>query len=427
MPVLVGLVIGLCAAPLLLPRIIGRADPVAKAIMTQVRPGPLARFYRSRNYRPLWITHGRIDPAAWSLLTTVRGARADDLDPAAYHPAELAADLSRPPRDPSSQAAADLALSRAFANYVADLHRPPPDAAMAFVDPAVPTAPIDPSTILERAAAAPSLSSALKAALRMNPIYERLRAIFDRPGLPGSEAALVRINLERARALPPDLGRRYLLVNIPGQTLEAFDNGHKALAMRVVVGASDNKTPAMIGAIRYALFNPYWQVPPDLVREDIAPAVIRDPRYLALKHYEAVAPAGVDWEAVEQDEATVEVRQTPGPDNVMGKVKFMLPNPLGIYLHDTPDKYLFAETRRTDSHGCVRLQNALRLADWLFARRIRPDRSGPPDQRTDLSPPVPVYIVYLTLMPSGGRLKVSPDIYQRDAVLSADLAAGRRV
>ena len=427
MPVLIGLMIGLCAAPLLLPRIIGRADPVARAIMTEVRPGPLAQFYRSRDYRPLWITRGRIDPAAWALLTAVRGAGADDLDPAAYGPAELAADLSRPLRDPSTRAAADIALSRALANYVGDLHRPPPDAAMAFVDPAAPTAPTDPSTILERAAAAPSLTLALKAALRMNPIYQRLRAVFNRPGLPRSEAALVRINLERARALPPDLGRRYLLVNIPGQTVEAFDNGHQALAMRVVVGASDNETPAMIGAIRYALFNPYWQVPPDLVREDIAPAVIRDPRYLALKHYETVAPGGVDWEAVAQGEAKVEVRQTPGPDNVMGKVKFMLPNPLGIYLHDTPDKYLFAETRRTDSHGCVRLQNALRLADWLFARRIRPDPSGPPDQRADLSSPTPVYIVYLTLMPSGEGLKVLPDIYQRDPVTSADLAAGRRV
>lgn len=417
---------GLVLAPFLLPHLMAHTEALPRAIRAQLKGGPLADFYRSRGYRALWIAKGRFDPAAGALIAAVRGARADDLDPAAYHPGDLAADLARGAKDPGSAGAAELALSDVYTRYIADLHRPAPEARMAWTDPGAPSAPLVPVGILDQAAHAPSLSAALTEARKVNPLYRGLRAALARPGLPQPMARLLRVNLERARALPPVLGGRYLLVNIPGQTLEAFDAGRRVLAMRVVVGASDNKTPAMIGLIRYALFNPYWQVPPDLVRQDIAPAALRDPWYLQRKHYETVGGEGVDWEAVAYGAAMVGVRQTPGPGNVMGRVKFMLPNPLGIYLHDTPDKFLFADTRRTDSHGCVRLQHALRLADWLFGRRIRPEAAGPPDQRTDLAQPVPVYITYLTAMPRGRGIAFSPDIYERDPALMAELATARR-
>lgn len=423
---LVGLAAGLVLAPFILPHLVRHPDRLSQAIGAQLQPGPVADFYRARGYRALWIAGRTFDPAVSRLISAVRAARTDDLDPGAYHPDELTADLALGARDPRQAAVTELALSEAFTRYIADLHRPVADARMAWVDPGAPAAATDPAVILDQAARAPSMSLALVAARRMNPIYQALRAVLARPGLGGPEARLVRANLERARALPPDPGRRYLVVNIPSQTLEAFDHGHRVLAMRVVVGARDNKTPAMIGLIRYALFNPYWQVPPDLVRQDIAPAALRDPTYLMRQHYETVGSEAVDWEAVAYGAMTVEVRQTPGPDNVMGKVKFMLPNPLGIYLHDTPDKFLFADTRRTDSHGCVRLQHALVLADWLLGRRIRPDRAGPPDQRTDLDPPVPVYITYLTAMPRGRGVTFAPDIYGRDPTLTAELAGAGR-
>jgi murein L,D-transpeptidase YcbB/YkuD len=203
--------------------------------------------------------------------------------------------------------------------------------------------------------------------------------------------------------------------------------------MRVVVGALDNQTPAMIGLIRYALFNPYWNVPPDVVRQEIAPHVLRDgPEWLQRRHFEAVSEGPVDWDAVADGTVKLPVRQLPGHGNVMGKVKFMLPNPLGIYLHDTPQKRLFGAAWRADSHGCVRLQRAERLAHWLFGRAAVMDSAGPPDQRRDLAAPAPVYIVYLTAVPTAGGLAYSPDIYGRDPALAAELAgrpamiAGRR-
>jgi hypothetical protein len=345
---------------------------------------------------------------------------ADDLDPAHYNPAALAAATTRRTPDREFQARTDIALSRAFAAFIGDLHRPARGAGMAFVDPAIAMPSRDPAVILGQAARALDMTAALAAAQAMNPIYRGLRAALARGG-PG--APLIAANLERARALPPALGGRYILVDIPAQVLIAYDRGAPVGGMRVVVGALDNQTPAMIGLIRYALFNPYWNVPPDVVRQEIAPHVLSEgPAWLQRRHFEAVSDEPVDWDAVADGAVKLPVRQLPGRGNVMGKVKFMLPNPLGIYLHDTPQKRLFGVAWRADSHGCVRLQHAERLARWLFGRAAAADPAGPPDQRRDLAAPAPVYIVYLTAIPTAGGVAFSRDIYQRDPALAAELA-----
>jgi murein L,D-transpeptidase YcbB/YkuD len=396
-------------------------DPLARPLREALSPGdPLAPFYAARGYRPLWITRGRVDPAARRVIAILEGAAADDLDPAPYNPAALAAAIARQTPDRQFQARTDIALSRAFAAFIGDLHRPARGARLAFVDPAVAMPSRDPSAILGQAARAPDLTAGLAAAQAMNPIYRGLRAALARGG-PG--APLIAANLERARALPPSLGGRYILVDIPAQILIAYDHGARVGGMRVVVGALDNQTPAMIGLIRYALFNPYWNVPPDVVRQEIAPHVLRDgPAWLQRRHFEAVSEGPVDWDAVADGTVKLPVRQLPGRGNVMGKVKFMLPNPLGIYLHDTPQKRLFGAAWRADSHGCVRLQRAERLAHWLFGRAAVMDSAGPPDQRRDLAAPAPVYIVYLTAVPTAGGVVYSPDIYGRDPALTAELA-----
>jgi murein L,D-transpeptidase YcbB/YkuD len=205
--------------------------------------------------------------------------------------------------------------------------------------------------------------------------------------------------------------------------------------MPVVVGKTDDQTPTMIGLLRYALLNPYWNVPPDLVREKIAPAVLREGAgYMARRRFEALAdfspgaaildPAGVDWAAVAAGARTLRVRQLPGGDNLMGQLKFMLPNPLGIYLHDTPLRTEFAADLRTDSHGCVRLQDAARLALWILGHSVAAAPSGGPDQRVDIGPPIAVYILYLTAQPQpGGGVTFLSDIYHRDPPLLAALGA----
>jgi murein L,D-transpeptidase YcbB/YkuD len=401
---------------------------VARSIRADLVPGdPLTTFYAARRYAPLWVKNGKVDPAALALLAAVREARADNLDPADYHGPEAAGAIDGVGRGPAEAATAEIALSRTFAGYIGDLHRPAPGTGPKFTDPGVAVPPTDPAAILRRAAAAPSLTWALRQGERMNPLYTRLKAALAKRGAArrgGLISALIALNLERARALPPDPGARFILVNAPSQALWFYDHGHERGGMRVVVGANDNRTPPMIGLIRFALLSPFWNVPPDLVRKDIAPAVLREGEgYLARRHFQTVGAAPVDWEAVADGSQQVMVRQAPGPDNVMGKVKFMLPNPLGIYLHDTPQKGLFAEARRADSHGCIRLQAAGRLAAWLFGGAVKP--SGAPDQEIDLAAPVPVYIVYLTVMPTRRGLAFAPDIYHRDRPLRAALARRR--
>jgi murein L,D-transpeptidase YcbB/YkuD len=269
----------------------------------------------------------------------------------------------------------------------------------------------------------------------MNPIYVSLRqALARRRG--GPDEALIAANLERARALPPDLGKRYLVVDPAAQTLWFYSGGLARGSMRVIVGSTDNATPSMIGVMRYALFNPYWNVPPDLVRDEIAPAVLRQGyAYLAGKHLQALAdfspdaatlaPAAIDWRQVASGTEVLRLRQRPGPSNMMGQVKFMLPNPLGIYLHDTPAKGLFSAAIRTDSHGCVRLEHARRLAEWLWGRAPRPPAGG--DARLDLAAPVPVYILYLTALPGPRGVTRMPDVYGRDRALETQIAARQGV
>ena len=438
---LAGLAIGLIAIALLVERgAQGPADgPLGRAIRDQLAAAPsdpVARFYRARRYRSLWFAGDAARPEAGALIAVLNAASRDDLNPARYAPDRLEADLTAA-RSADSTAVAELALSRAYAAYVVDLHRPAHSASLQFVDPALKPAPTDVAAVLQSAGQAASLADAMAAAEQMNPIYETLRRAFDErldEGGASSETRLLALNLERARALPPDLGERYVLVNPARETLWLNDRGREQGAMRVVVGRRDLPTPAMAGVIRYALANPYWNVPPDLVRDRLALAVLRHgTRYLKQHRFEALSdwsatptpldPYQIDWAGVASGYQPLRVRQDPGQGNMMGHVKFMLPNPLGVYLHDTSERGLFRDAARFDSAGCVRVQYPRWLTDWLLGRSVRLDKARTPDQRYDLPEPVPVYILYLTAQPTSKGLVFARDIYQRDTALAAELAA----
>jgi murein L,D-transpeptidase YcbB/YkuD len=233
-------------------------------------------------------------------------------------------------------------------------------------------------------------------------------------------------NLDRLRALPAEPGERYVVVNAAEAALTAYDRGAPVKRMRVIVGRPETPTPMMAGLIQYVVLDPYWNIPLDLVRNDIAPAVLRNgPSSLDRRGMEALsdwspsarrlAPADIDWPAVASGQNPLRVRQRPGPHNMMGRVKFMLPNDLGIYLHDTPLRALFDRDRRTLSAGCVRLEDARWLAQWLSGIEIARAPGQPADQRVDLRRPVPLFIIYQTASPRpGGGLVFLPDVYGRD-------------
>ena len=199
---------------------------------------------------------------------------------------------------------------------------------------------------------------------------------------------------------------RYVLVDAASARLFMVEDGQVRDSMRVIVGKSEAQTPTIASQIYYATLNPYWNVPDDLARTIIAPNVLKyGVGYLTDKHYEvldsfgehanAIDPRDVDWKAVADGRETVKVRQLPGPGNSMGEVKFGFPNAHGIFLHDTPKKELFASDQRGLSNGCVRLEDAPRLARWLLGRDASALDADVPEQHVALPRAMPIFITYL--------------------------------
>ena len=416
-----------------------RLGPVGEALRAQLAGADpqLDAFYRARRYRPIWIRGWGLRPDARAAVQAVAGAGADGLDAQAYGAAGLTKVLDQAgSQTPGDLARAEIALSRAVSAYLADLHAPAPGATMIYADAALAPPTPDRTGVLRILAAAPTPAEGLARLQRMNPLYARLRAALADWRARGGDAAtgrLIRVNLERARLLPPDPGPRYLLVDAAAQTLWLYRDGQAVESMKVVVGKPSEPTPMMAGLVRYAVARPYWNVPPDLVADSIAPKVLAyGPAWLDSQGMEALSdwtpqarvlsPGEIDWRAVAAGRVVLRVRQRPGPHNMMGEVKFVFPNSLGVYLHDSPLRQYFDQSRRAESAGCVRLSDAPRLARWLLAdRAVELDRPGAPESRLDLDRPIPVYIVYFTAAPEGAALALRPDIYHRDPPLEARL------
>jgi murein L,D-transpeptidase YcbB/YkuD len=239
---------------------------------------------------------------------------------------------------------------------------------------------------------------------------------------------LIIINMERAKRLPLDgERRRYVLVDAGSARLFMYENGRVVDSMKVIVGAQETATPMMAALIRYASVNPYWNVPPELVKSLIAPRVIAqgisyltDREYQVLSDWsdnpQALDPATIDWQAVRDGRQDVRVRRLPSPANSMGAIKFMLPNDFGIYLHDTPEKSHFAKGDQWISNGCVRLEDARRLATWLFGG-MPSGRDPKREEDVQLAEPVPVYMTYLTARPTATGVEFIPDRYGRDSAV----------
>ena len=431
------------AGPLAAPRpAVEFASPLGSRLArTLTRPGgdvELAGFYQARRHRALWVQDGRIDPAARRLIAMLEASWADNLAPDRYRPNELSALVrAASSRRTADLARAELALSRALADWGADLHQPWPAAALLYSDPHLRPPSLTRRQVLDAVAAAPSLQAGIDEVARVNPIYRRLReALAEAADRRDADPALIRINLERARALPTDLGRRFILVDVPAQHLWMYENGRAVDGMKVVVGKAADPTPAMAALVRYTVFRPYWNVPADLVAKTIAPRIVRDGLgYFRAERLEALSdwsaypatldPARIDWPAVAAGRTILRVRQLPGPSNMMGQMKFMFPNELGIYLHDSPLRAFFIGDERLGSAGCVRLEDAPRLARWLLGDRVvaEGEGPGPPETRVDLPEPTPVYITYFTVAPTTAGVSLRRDIYGRDEALLAELAA----
>ncbi|HYG25445.1 MAG TPA: L,D-transpeptidase family protein [Caulobacteraceae bacterium] len=393
----------------------------------------LTAFYEGRNYKPLWLKGRNARPEAQQLLDILASAEQDGLNPAHYGLTHLRKMLAATKGgDATALARFEAQASRSFAAYVHDLHQPSLER-IVYTEPGASAVPLTSVGILRQAAAAPSLGEYFTKVRKMHPIYEALRKDLaahrakSGPGLDARERMLL-VNMDRARVLPGNPPKRYMIVDSASAMLWLYENGRPVDSMKVVVGQRGEQTPHMAGLIRYSLFNPYWNIPEDIIREDIAPAVVNGgPKVIEQRQLEVLSdwspaarvidPKDVNWKKVAAGKYQ-RVRQKPGPNNMMGRVKFMLPNKLGIYLHDTPNKAAFSQSNRWFSAGCVRVEDAQRLTRWLYGRV--PAATGP-DHKVDLSEPVPVYMTYLTLAPAAGGLETRKDIYGRDSLSLAAL------
>lgn len=236
----------------------------------------------------------------------------------------------------------------------------------------------------------------------------------------------IAINMERAYRLPmTGVFDRYVLVDSGSAMASLYQRDRVADTMRVVVGSPKTKTPIMAVLMRAAKANPYWNVPPELIRSLTAQRVLEQgPAYIANFHYEILSdwgptarpltPTQINWKQVAAGRSDIRVRQLPGPWNSMGAMKFEMPNQYGIYLHDTPHKELFAQDDRWLSNGCVRLSDYRRFASWVFDRPPAP--TAEPDKIFTLAKPVPVYLTYLTVAATPGGVTFRPDPYGLDSL-----------
>lgn len=438
----------------------------------------VAEVYRARDYAPIW---GPRADALQQLLAMLGDAGSHGLRPSDYHYAALMraggpAELELLASDAFITYALHLARGKVREERIAGWHveRPDPDLRARLVraaagDPASavedllpqhpgydrlrsalqryraiargggwPDVPDGPSlrrgdsgprvaALRARLAATGDLASAggdgfdedLAAALRRFQSRHGLDA--DAIAGPATRAALnvsaaqrvaqIELNLERWRWLEPTLGDRYVLVNIAGFEAALYDHDRRTLGMRAVVGTRYRRTPIFSDAIRYIVFSPYWNIPASIAREEIRP---KGRSYMRRNNIE-VAGGG-------------RLRQRPGPENALGRVKFMFPNRFNVYLHDTPARELFARSARSFSHGCIRLEKPLALAEALLRRQgwtmeeIEEATRRSTPRTVNLDEPVPVHILYWTAwVDENGTTQFRRDVYGRDPAVARAL------
>ena len=463
-------------------------DPVVFAL-GQILPGEPLRpakaenwsdvreFYRQRAGAPAWVTDSPTSKAG-DAIHVLQSAREHGLESADYQSAEIGqliqtlehGDKGAPDR---AQQLADL-----DARITAALLTVGRDVAVGRTTPRVPN--------WKARRAVPALATALNVAARGNvttwltavqpvhPEYEALRqALIDLYGrqqegtawsVPSSAADVrvfqehhaikttgkmdaatraalavpledrihqVKVNIERWRWMPDDLGARHLLVNIPYYTLMARENGAIVKDIRVVVGKPGHETPIFSDEMETVVFSPYWNIPDTIVEGETAPAQVKDSRYLARNNIEVlrvsdagpspVDPSGVNWDDTEALKQLA-FRQRPGPGNALGHVKFLFPNEHNVYLHDTPADALFARTGRAFSHGCVRVEEPEALAQYVLRddptwdlASIRAAMNAGVEKHVRLTTTLPVHIVYFTAWVDEKKgLHFQPDVYGYD-------------
>jgi murein L,D-transpeptidase YcbB/YkuD len=246
----------------------------------------------------------------------------------------------------------------------------------------------------------------------------------------------IEANLERWRWISDDLGDRYIRVNIAGFELQVIEKGKVVFQSPAIVGRLYKETPVFSSVMKYLVLNPEWAIPPGILKDEIIPDVIKNPKYLAEKNMKVlrmdgseVDPSTIVWDSTLLKRFPYMIQQVPGRNNPLGHIKFVFPNQYNVYIHDTPSRSLFLRSNRSFSHGCIRISKAHELAGYLLKDypewspdRIQKAIDEGKGRTIVLSNPVPVHILYLTVWTDDqGTAYFSKDIYNRDQRLIAAL------
>jgi murein L,D-transpeptidase YcbB/YkuD len=393
-------------------------------------------FYEARGFAPAWIDGDRPTAQFTELIEQLRRSADHGLEPQTYGLEDVDQLLTsskttlRGVRLPIERIPSlDARLTYAYLQHAADLLGWTSSARA--VDPNWRAAPRkdDLGARLSQALTGGRVAGSLLELAPTHSQYKGLQvALADERRRPTGRETLIRLNLERWRWVPRDLGDRYVLVNVPSYQLQVMEGDRPTLAMRVVVGEPETPTPIFSDEMTYVVFSPTWSIPESIIRKETLPRIAKDPGYLERNRIEVVRgrdvidPGDIDWSDEDLTEG-LRFRQQPGPENALGLVKFIFPNNFSVYLHDTPADALFARDRRAFSHGCIRVENPVALASYVLGdqpewteARIRAAMAEPREQTARLETPLPVHIGYWTawVEPDGRTVTYTDDPYAID-------------
>jgi murein L,D-transpeptidase YcbB/YkuD len=379
--------------------------------------GLLGRFYARHGFEPVWATR---QAQVKSLVNAVLRAGDQGLDPGLFHADLLRKRATLPSLD------RELLLSDAFLSYADALARGAVPVERRGDDETLTPKPINVAAALDAAIDSPDPAAVIEALAPNTPTYLALRLALMkyRSAAPaGGKAATdrlrkIEVNLERQRWLPRPLPADRAWVNVADERLVLYRADRPVFSTRVVVGedVKRNQSPEFRAVIDASFYNPPWVIPSDIATREILPKISHDPDYLTRNKMVILANG--------------EVEQLPGPDAGLGLIMFDMPNRFDVYLHDTPDKYIFSRDNRRISHGCIRVQDPREFAALLMRQPIDTINQGIAagnTTRNNLPVPVPVFVVYQTaFVKTDGTLQFCPDFYHRDAEIWQQLQRGPR-
>jgi len=399
-------------------------SPSASASPAAPAPAPTATPAPQPPAPPLQPVMAWTKADAQALLGVIEGIDADGLIPADYQPGALKAAIAA-----GEGAALDAQASRSFAWLIEDMRdgRTRMDQRLQWfvVDPDVDQNPT--AAVMTRALASHDVAGAIAALTPTHPDYAALKALLvTTPKADKAARSLIRVNLDRWRWMPREMGKYYLLTNLPEFQLRLTVDNSIIRSYRTVIGKpGKTQTPNLAEKVEAVVFNPTWTVPQSIVKgEGLGAKLIGNPAS-ALKQGYKVSKA---------KDGTITVVQQPGDKNSLGRMKIDMPNPHAIYLHDTPAKALFNAPVRAYSHGCVRTERAVELGMTIaiLGAGMTPEQAAQTSisgkyTRVLLTKTFPVYLTYFTMATGiDGKMGKFADIYGRDVPVLASMAAPRR-